>query len=85
MFTLYRIAFPPSQKPYRIGLLLRSRRKDDFCTISVTERSCAALISKMESHIYRIGLHTIADGVSEMAHRLVGFDQRVFKIKGFNS
>ena len=50
MFTLYRIAFTPTRKPNRIGLLF-TPKNFDFCKISVTERRCAAPISKMESHI----------------------------------
>ena len=40
---LYRIAFPPARKPYRVGLLF-AHKNGDFGEISVTERSCAALI-----------------------------------------
>ena len=50
MFTLYRIAFAPARKPYRIGLLF-TYENGDFGTISVTERSYAAPISKVVSHI----------------------------------
>ena len=50
MFTLYQIAFAPTRKPHRIGLLF-THKKGDFCAISVTERSCAAPISKVERHI----------------------------------
>ena len=50
MFTLYPIAFASALKPYRIGLLF-THKNSDFGCISVTERSCAALISKVESHI----------------------------------
>ena len=42
---------PPSgRKPYRIGLLF-THKNGDFGALSVTERSCAALISKVERHI----------------------------------
>ena len=50
MFTLYWIVFAPAQKPYRIGILF-TRKNGDFGAISVTERSCAALIPKEEHHI----------------------------------
>ena len=40
---LYGIAFPPTRKPYRVGLLFTDKN-GDFAEISVTERSCAALI-----------------------------------------
>ena len=49
-FTLYRVAFTPAQKQYRIGLLF-THKKGDFGAISVMERRCAAPISKVESHI----------------------------------
>ena len=50
MYTLYRVAFAPARKPYRLGLLF-THKNGDFGAISVTEQSCAALISKAESHI----------------------------------
>ena len=50
MLTLCRVAFAPARKLYRIGLLF-TREDGDFGAISVTERSCAAPISKVESHI----------------------------------
>ena len=40
----------PAQKPYRIAILF-TRKNGDFGAISVTERSCAAPISKVERHI----------------------------------
>ena len=40
----------PTRKRYRIGLLF-AHKNGDFGAISVTERSCAALISKVESDI----------------------------------
>ena len=49
-FTLQRLSSALAQKQYRIGLLFRYK-KGDFGTISVTERSCAAPISQVESHI----------------------------------
>ena len=54
MFTVYRIAFAPTRKPYRIGLVF-THKNGDFGAISVTERSCAAPISKAggASHIGR--------------------------------
>ena len=50
MFTLYQILTAPALKPYRIGLLF-THEDGLFCTISVTERSCAPLISNVESHM----------------------------------
>ena len=50
MFTLYRIVLAPTRKPNPIGLLF-THKNVDFCKISVTERRCAAPISKIESHI----------------------------------
>ena len=50
MFTLYLIAFTPPRKPYRIGLLF-TLKNSDFGAISVTKRSCAAPISKVQSYI----------------------------------
>ena len=50
MFTLYRIVFAPARKPYRIGLLF-TYENGDFGTISVTERSHTAPISKVVRHI----------------------------------
>ena len=41
-----RIDYMPERKPHRIGLLL-SLEGGDFGAISVTERSCAAPISKV--------------------------------------
>ena len=49
-FTLYRVAFTPAQKQYRIGLRF-TNKNGDFGAISVTERSCAARISKVERDI----------------------------------
>ena len=40
----------PAQKPYRIRLLF-THENGDFGVFSVMERSCAARISKVESHI----------------------------------
>ena len=51
LFKRYRIAFAPARKSYRITGLLFTHKKGDFGAISVTERSCAAPISKLESHI----------------------------------
>ena len=44
------MAFAPAQKPYRIGLLF-THMNGDFGAISATAGSCAAPISKEESHI----------------------------------
>ena len=47
MFTPYRIAFAPQRESYRMQLLF-TQKTGDFGAISVTERSCAAPISKVE-------------------------------------
>ena len=47
----------PARKSYRIGHLF-THENGDLGAISVTERSCAALVSKVT---YRIGVHTIPD------------------------
>ena len=49
MIALYRIAFVPVRKPYRVGLSF-THNNGDFGAISARERSCAAPISKVESH-----------------------------------
>ena len=51
---LVRIVLAPVRKPYRIRLLFTHRNRD-FRAISVTERSCAAPISKVERHTDWIG------------------------------
>ena len=51
MFTLYWIPFVPARKSYRTLGLLFTPNKGDFGAISVTELSCAAPISKVESYI----------------------------------
>ena len=50
MFTVYRIAFASALKSYRIGFLF-THKHGDLGGISVTEQSCAALISKVECRI----------------------------------
>ena len=50
LFTLYRMSFAPVRKPYQKGLLF-IHKDGDFCAISVTERNCAATVTKVESHI----------------------------------
>ena len=50
MLTLCRVALAPARKLYRIELLF-THKNGDFGAISVTERSCAAPISKVESYI----------------------------------
>ena len=50
MYTVHHVAFAPARKPYQIGLLF-THKNGDFGAISVTAQSCAALISKAESHI----------------------------------
>ena len=44
------IAYAPGRKPYRIGLLFTHKNRD-FGEISVSERICAAPISKVQIHI----------------------------------
>ena len=51
MFIPYRVAFAPALKPYRTLGLLFALNYGDSGAISVTEQSCAALISKVESQI----------------------------------
>ena len=48
-------ALAPAQKPYRIRLLF-TLKNSDIGAISVTERGCAASISKGERHMSDIGL-----------------------------
>ena len=48
--TAYWIALAPARKPCRIWLLF-THKNGDFVAITVTERSCTALISKVESRI----------------------------------
>ena len=50
MLTLYRGAFTQSRKSYRIGFLFIQK---NGCggAVSVTERSCAAPIPKVERHL----------------------------------
>ena len=50
MFTLVQIAFAPTRKLYRTGLLF-AHKSGDSSAISVTERSCAAPHWSVESHI----------------------------------
>ena len=51
MFTLYQVAFTPASKPYRIELLF-TYKNGDFGAISVTERSGATAVFKVESHMW---------------------------------
>ena len=53
MWTLHQITFAPAGKPYRIllELLFTHTENDDFNAVSVTERSSAAPILKVERHI----------------------------------
>ena len=50
MFTIYRIAFPPPQKPYWTGIL-STHKNGDFYAIALTKRICAARLCKLKSHI----------------------------------
>ena len=70
MFTIYRIAFPPAQKPYRIGIQF-THKNGDFEAISLTERICAARISKLESHISD-SVHSIPDSLLFRHKKLFG-------------
>ena len=76
MFTLYQIAFAPPRKSYRIELLFTHK---NCCggAISVTERSCAAPMSKGESEISKrcsfytrwlLGRHEYHIGLSFCSH-----------------
>ena len=58
MFTLYRKAFGPPRKSYRIELLFTHK---NCCggAFSVTEQNCAAPISKVESQISKRCSHYI--------------------------
>ena len=60
MFTLYRTVFAPPKKSYPIGILF-THKHGCRGAISVTGRSCAALISKVErqSHIGEDLFHTL--------------------------
>ena len=49
-FRNFTVAFALALKPYRIGLVF-THKNSDSGAISVTKRSCAATISKAESHI----------------------------------
>ena len=57
LFTPYRIRFAPERKPYRIGILYTRNNHDDFGAKSVTKRTCAAPISKVERHILERSSH----------------------------
>ena len=50
LFTLYWRGFSPPRKPCLIRLLF-THKNGDFGAVSVTKRSCAAPVSKVESHI----------------------------------
>ena len=56
MFTLYRKAFAPPRKSSRIELLF-THKNGSGGAISVTDRSCAAPISKVESEISKRSSH----------------------------
>ena len=63
MFTINRIAFPPTRKPYWTGILF-THENGDFDAISLTERICATPISKVNSHISDMCSHSISDSLS---------------------
>jgi len=50
-FTLHQVAFTPARKPHRIGLVF-THNNGDLGAISVTERSYASPISKVERDIW---------------------------------
>ena len=50
MFTLYRMAFAQARKTLPESALF-TLKNGDFGAISVTDRSCAASILKLERHI----------------------------------
>ena len=59
MFILYKMAFAPAQKPYRIGLLFTHKNRD-FGAISATAGSCVAPRRSLRWRVtYRIGSHYI--------------------------
>ena len=58
MFTLYQTAFTPLRKSYQIELLF-THKNGSGGAISLTERSCAAPISKVESQISKRCSHYI--------------------------
>lgn len=63
MSTLHQITFALAGKPYRILLepLFTHTENDDFSAVSVTERSCAAPILKVERHVSDMFLyHSLA-------------------------
>ena len=70
MFTIKREAFPPPQKPYWTGILF-THKNGDFYAISLTERICAAPISKLESHISD-SVHRIPDSLLCRHKKLFG-------------
>lgn len=50
LFTLYWLGFTPARKLCLIRHLF-THKDGDFGAISVTERSCSATVTKVESHI----------------------------------
>ena len=66
------MAFAPAQKPYRIALLFTHMNRD-FGAISATAGSCAAPISKVESHVsnrftlYQIAFHVVTKAIPDRA------------------
>ena len=63
MFTIYRLAFTPERKPYLIVFLFTYKNGDWARFLPVSERSCAVLISKVETHTsgkYSVILYRIA-------------------------
>ena len=74
LFTRNRIPFAPARKPKPIRLLF-THRNGDFGVITVTERSCAALISRIgASHIGQVLCHTLVQfeklGIQNVAEAL---------------
>ena len=73
-FTLFRLALALARKQYRIGLLF-TYKKGDFGTISVTERSCAAPISQVESHIQLFRERLLEKVLATIPKGDMGYDQ----------
>ena len=81
MFTLYWIAIPLARKPNQIWLLF-THKNGDFGAISVTERSCAAPISKVERHsIGQVLYHTFVQSVAEVNKQERGLDSTETEVK----
>ena len=67
IFTLCRMALASARKPYRIEIV-STHKNGDFRAISVTERSCAAPISKVEPHISDMFCATLWCNANKYSH-----------------